>query len=327
MSLIDASGLSAILDVAVDRFAARRAGRAPQPSWDSVDAWWGVFRADRRDWALPIDQAIFGGVTADRVGYAFAAGYQAALQRLDPSLPMDVLACLSVTEEGGGHPQAIRTTLTPAGDGTWLLRGSKKWATLSAHGSVALVAASVGGDDQGRNRLRLARVDLAAPGVQVEPMPETDFVPEITHGRLHFDGVRVAAGDVLAGDGYTEYVKPFRTIEDIYVGAAVMTYLAGIALRYDWPREYVGDVLHLLVAARAMGFTDPRSAAVHVALEGWLVARQKLMERATPFWDLVDVAERMRWQRDRPLTTVAERVRGLRTESAWRRITEPSSAD
>jgi len=151
-------------------------------------------------------------------------------------------------------------------------------------------------------------------------MPPTDFVPEIAHGRLYFSDVRVGPEDILEGDGYAEFVRPFRTLEDIFVTASVLTYMTGIAVRFAWPQELVADLLHLLVGLRTLGLSDPRSPVVHVALEGLLASRQRQMERAELHWELVEIEERMRWQRDRPLTAVAERVRARRTESAWERI-------
>jgi hypothetical protein len=144
MSLLDSSGLGTVLEFAIGEL------RRPPTAWASVDPWWEEFRRRRQDWAMPIDQAVLGGVLADRVGYAFAAGYQAALLRLDPGLPADRIVSLSVTEEGGGHPQAIESTLTADGSGGFVLDGRKKWATMSSSGGLALVAAKTGIDDQGR---------------------------------------------------------------------------------------------------------------------------------------------------------------------------------
>jgi hypothetical protein len=224
---------------------AAQAQRQPAPSYASLDDWWTQFRDMRDRWSAPIDQALAGGVLADRIGYAFAAGYQAALRRLDSSLPRDRLACFSVTEEGGAHPRAIESTLRKAEEGEheWILSGRKKWATLSSDGGIALVVASTGKDAGERNLLRAARVDLGAPGVFVERMPPPPFVPEIPHCRLRFDSVRIAAGQLLPGDGYAEYVKPFRTLEDTHVTAAVLAYVVALAFRYDWPRSLREELL------------------------------------------------------------------------------------
>ena len=57
-----------------------------------------------RAFSLPIDRAVAGGFLADRVAYAFAAGYEAALRRLAPGLPKGPIVSLCITERGGGPP-------------------------------------------------------------------------------------------------------------------------------------------------------------------------------------------------------------------------------
>jgi hypothetical protein len=295
--------------------------RQPQRHYESVDQWWPIFRDMRRVWPQPIDQALIGGVTADRIGYAFAAGYQAALRRIDPELPDDRICCLSVTEEGGGHPRAVKATFTPIdGEDAYVLSGRKKWATLSSTGGVALVVASTGTDAEGLNQLRVARVDLGSPGVNVVPMPATPFVPEIQHCRLEFENVKVDADQLLPGDGYTRYVRPFRTLEDTHVGSGVLAYLLSIALRYDWPRELREDLLHLIVSLRSLALADPSSPVIHVALEGFLRDREAVLERCRPCWNDVDEEIRQRWERDAPLTSIAGNVRAQRTKTAWERL-------
>ena len=59
------------------------------------------------------EQALLGGFDADRVGWAFASGYQAALRALLPELPADAVAAFCVTEESGNRPRDIHTRITP----------------------------------------------------------------------------------------------------------------------------------------------------------------------------------------------------------------------
>ncbi|HYD48950.1 MAG TPA: acyl-CoA dehydrogenase family protein [Terriglobales bacterium] len=293
--------------------------RAPEAarSYDSIDQWWPVFRDQRAAWSEAIDQALIGGVIADRVGYAFAAGYQAALRRIDPALPLDRMACFSATEEGGGHPRAVQATLLERADGKLVLNGKKKWATMSSHGGIALVVASVGTDPQGRNRLRVARVDLDSPGVRVIAMPPTPFSPEVPHRRLELVEVVLDQESVLAGDGYEDYVKPFRTLEDLHVGAAILAYVFAVAARYRWPRPEREQLLQLLVSLRALALADASSAAVQIALEGVFQARHQLLERCAPYWQQVEEPVRERWQRDIALNSIAGNVRAQRAERAW----------
>lgn len=259
-------------------------------------------------WPLPVDQAILGGVLADRLGYAFAAGYAAALRRLVPGL--EGRACLCITEEGGAHPRAIRTALTPDGDG-WTVTGRKQWSTLAGSGDVLLVAASAGAAGD-RNDLRLVRVRRAAPGVTLTPMPETPFTPEIPHFEVAFDGVAVES--VLPGDGWARYIRPFRTIEDAHVCAAAVAYLLGV--NRSWTPRLVG----LLVALRTLALAPPDDPAVHVALGGCLTTLSETV--ATLDWSGVDPGVAARWQRDAGLLRVANRARTARLAAAWARLAD-----
>jgi acyl-CoA dehydrogenase len=292
--------------------------------FSDLDAWWRAFRDVRRHWSLSIDQAVVGGLQADRVGYAFAAAYQSALRCLVPSLPDDRLVSLCITEEGGGHPRAIQSTLKPVSDGpstgTWVLSGHKKWATLSCDGDMALVAASVGTGADGLNQLRVVHVGLDAVGVTVHRMPATSFAPEITHGRLSFENVSIAADAVLAGDGYTDYIRPFRTVEDTHVSAAILGHLIGIGNRFAWPQSVRADLVNLVVNLRSIAMSNPGAPEIHVALGGFFTAYGTVLERIAPCWERVLPEMRERWQRDRAIVNVAGAVRGKRLEAAWQRI-------
>ena len=96
-------------------------------------------------------------------------------------------------------------------------------------------------DAQGRNALRMVRVPTDAPGVTLAPS-SAPFVPEIPHAEVTLDHVHVATDAVLPGDGYTEYVKPFRTVEDAHVHAALLGYLIGIARRHDFDRLLIEQI-------------------------------------------------------------------------------------
>lgn len=297
-----------------EKLLAARAVSAPD-----LPSWWRATAAARGA-ELGIDRALLSGATADRLGFAFAGGYAAALDALVPDLGSSV-ACLCATEEGGNHPRAIRARLEPRGDG-FSLSGDKRWATLGPLAQQALVVASVG-EHAGRNQLRVVRVDLASPGVDVQPMPETPFVPEVPHASLRFTDVWLDEGRVLPGDGYTRYLKPFRTLEDLHVHAALLGYLLGVARRFAWPATSVERLLALAGAARDLRDDDPLAPATHVALAGLLAATAALVAELEPLWARVDPAEAERWRRDRALLSVAEKARRARQARAWQELGLP----
>lgn len=265
----------------------------PQTSWEGL----------REPGGTTVERAAVGGARADRVGHAFALGYTAALEALFG----EASGALCATEEGGNHPRAILTRL----DGG-RVTGSKKWATLADRVTYLFVVATEGSEG-GRPRLRVVRVRRDAPGVTLAPAT-TAFVPEIAHARVTLDAV---AGDVLPGDGYADYVKPFRTVEDIHVHAALTGYLIGAARERGFARELVERLAAQVAALAALGAADPRSPATHVALGGVLATSAAAVAALEVAWAAAPDDEWTRWQRDRALLQVAGKARAERLARAW----------
>ncbi|MBK6689920.1 MAG: acyl-CoA dehydrogenase family protein [Deltaproteobacteria bacterium] len=286
----------------------------PPPAQPFLDPahWWASVGARRDPDAPSIDRAILAAVHADRIAWAFAVGYAEALIHLVPKLAPSTLAALAVTEAGGNHPRAIATTLTLRGQ-EWVLSGEKRWVTLGPQGGVFLVAAKVG-EEQGRPALKVVVVPSDAPGVRVTPLDELPFVPEIPHASLSLQDVLVPAEAILPGDGYQRYVKPFRTIEDLFVNAAVGAYVLGHAGRSGWPEAWREQLYAAVLGLKAISESPPDAPNTHLALAGALTTLRALYETAEPWWE---GEAKDRWQRDRALFQVAGRARGLRRERAW----------
>lgn len=280
-----------------------------------VGAWWSAHRAAHGDVGSTIERAILGGLRADRVGFAFVAGYRAALQSLVPDLADDALVALAATEASGNRPRDIATALR---DGR--VHGRKTWITLGALADVFLVVVSVGADAQGRNRVRVARVPRDRAGVSLVPMPDPPFVPEVPHAELVLDGVAVDDADLLPGDGYDAYLKPFRTVEDLHVHGALVGFLIGVARRHGWPRERIDELVALAASARALVAEPPLAASTHVAVAGLLALAHAVLERVEPCWSITDPETRARWERDRAILSVAGKAREARRSSAWARV-------
>ena len=279
--------------------------------------WWQQHRAIAARYPLPVDGALAAGFAADRLGYAFASGYQAAGAQLFGA--SERLTAFCVTEEGGAHPRAITTALSQDGAG-YRLDGSKFFVTLGPAAEDLLVVASTGlrGD---KNQLRVLRIDAARAGVELAAAAPVPFVPEIPHALVRFHSVRVAQGELLAGDGYLDFVKPFRTSEDCHVHAALLGWLMQIARRAVADRDLLEAIACAAVAIRALALADAREPAIHLAPAGALATTRALIDRFEPLWPRLDAATRERWQRDRPLLNVASKARALRTEAAWRSLT------
>ncbi len=307
------------------------------PGTEPLDSVAAAFAAHRRVTARcadSIDAAVLGGWAADRLGYAFLAGYQEALRALLPGLPSAALVSLAATEAGGAHPAAIETALRPDGPG-WTVSGTKTFATLGSEADALVVIASAGPGADGRNTLRTAMVDPRGPGVRAEPLPATPFAPEIPHAVLTFTE---APAVPLLGDGYADHLKPFRTFEDAHVLAATLGLLIRVARDSGWPPATVQRLLGAVAAVRGLGLGRPsgspavpagppdpvlavaKSPAVHIALAGTLDLVDQLLAEIGSLWNSADPAVQERWERDRRLLNTAERVRALRTSAAWQAI-------
>lgn len=297
---------------------------AQAPAPHGFARWWKGSPKRFSPWQEPVDLALAAGFLAPSLGYAFGAGYQAALRALAPSLPLDCVASISVTEEGGAHPRAIRAKLEPASEpsrGTlWEMSGKKRWATLGAEADKIFVAASMGSDFAGKNKIALVALDPTAPGVGIITMPPTPFTPEIVHAELLLDKVSVREDQLLPGDGYQNYVKPFRTIEDVHVSAAVVGYLIGVMRKIEGPSELAEELIGLVPALRSLSFGDPSRVEVHLALAGFWHLQARVLEELGPHWKRTDPAGFANWERDRMLFQVAAGARAKRRARAWELI-------
>ncbi len=300
------------------------ASQATAQACESVADWWPRHCAIAREHPDPIHQAIVGGFVADRVGWAFASGYQAALRALFPDAPADRICALCVTEADGNSPKAIKSRLTKDGAG-WLLNGAKRWSTLGPDGSLFFVAARDEAASRERAAIRIARVDSIAPGLKIETVPATKFVPEVPHAQLQFENLKVAAGALLPGDGYADYVKPFRTVEDIHVQAAVLSYLMREGQRLSWPQGWLERLSALLASLGKIADMPAAHAETHIALAGALAIGAELMRETDALWlQAASEPAALRWQRDKELLQVAGKARDLRTQRAWERLRNTS---
>lgn len=295
----------------------------PAPIVSNED-FWRRHRAAAPAGATPFDQAVLGGFAADRVGWAFASGYQAALRALVPDLPPDRLASFCVTERGGGHPRAIETRLELRTGGAYRITGKKRWATLGDAAGILLVVVTTGLDAEGKNRLRLARVPSTAEGVRRQPMAEPPFTPEIAHDEIELSGVPVTEADLYPGDAYIRYVRPFRTIEDLYVTAAILAYLVREARLHALPHAHAERLAALLAVLHTLSAEDPSAPATHVALAGALDLGRAPLEELGRVWAKTESPAHARWERDRLVLSVTSNVREKRRARAWERLAAPA---
>ena len=299
---------------------------AEDPPQPQLIDWHQRFLPELVRWASPLERAVAGGFLADRLAWVLAAGYGQALQAMVADLPAAVPAAFCVTESGGNHPRAIETRLVSRAEG-WVLNGAKSFVTGADSARILMVAATTGITETGRPGLKMVRLPANIQGVCVTPLPAMAFVPEIPHGRVALDDVRVEPDWILPGDGYTDYIKPFRTLEDIHLMGAVMGYMTRISCSGSWPVFQRSKLFALLTSLVSLSHLPPLSPHGHVILGGIWSQMIDWLEKTAPFWNQAPPEVKKRWERDKVLFQVAQTARVQRLESAWERIAKAGTVD
>lgn len=254
----------------------------------------------------PFELAVAGGRLMATPGLAFLVGYQAALRMLWPSAPLS-LGALCATEQRSLRVADMQTRLRDL-----RLSGRKDFVTAGDAADWLLVAAR--SEEPGSDpRLSLAVVYPGEPGVRLEKLAPMPLMPDIGHGRLFLDN---ALCELLAGDGWDAYVKPFRTLEDIYVLSAMTAWLFGIGQDNDWPHTLQLRLLALLAGCAEVSRQAPNNPAGHVLLGGLFAQFDGLKAEVNqaladgpPQWAAV-------WQRDQAVMDLAAGARGKRLAKA-----------
>lgn len=282
----------------------------------SIAAWWKRHEKEGARYSTNAARAFAGGFSADRLGYAFASGYQEALGALVPPL-MGVRSAFCITEAGGTAPSAIDTHFVLKGD-AYEVSGHKTHVTLGVHAEELLIVGHIGLDDHERRRICVARIPASREGVELIARPDYPFAPEIPHAELSLTRVRVSLDEVLEGDGYDEYVKPFRTTEDLHVAAAIVGYLMRVGRLSGWGPAELEALTAFAAAIFPLCLVDPLDAAVHVAVGG-IQRRLAALIESLP-WNAVEPTVRTRFKRDLPIMHVAGKASERRLRVAWRRL-------
>ncbi|MDG9924273.1 MULTISPECIES: acyl-CoA dehydrogenase [unclassified Pseudomonas] len=273
-------------------------------SASNLDDWYAAL-LERVDDGGPFALAVLGGRLAATPGLAFLAGYQGALRALWPAAPLS-LGALCVTENRSTRPADLQTRLSGLH-----LSGRKDFVTAADAADWLLVAARV--EEEGAPRLAVGVVRSGAPGARIEPLPALPLMPDIGHARLHLDN---SLCELLPGDGWDSYVKPFRSIEDLHVLAALSAWLYGVGRDSQWPQDLLLRLLALLSGCAEVARHNPSDPVTHLLLAG-LFAQFKALR---PELDAAIAAGPQQWAalwaRDCNLLEVARTAREKRLEKA-----------
>ncbi len=128
----------------------------------------------------------------------FATGEQRTAFVL-PQVSGDIKVAFALTEPVAGTGADLRATVERK-DGTYYLSGEKHLITFGASCDYWLLFARLAGT-RGSDGTVALMVDHQAPGVTVEPMPETMGVRGTDHAHLTFDGAPVPVASRLGEEG------------------------------------------------------------------------------------------------------------------------------
>ena len=292
---------------------------------DTAATWLGHWATLCAQGGTPFELAVHGGLQADRLAWAFASGHQAAIRALLPAVGPHEVVAFCLTEPTGNRPRDLQSTAMATVDGHWLLNGEKRWATLGPVATHLLVVCRQADAAGTAPALRVARIATGVSGLQIEPMPATRFVPELPHAAVQLHGIRLSDADWLPGDGWDGYGKPFRTLEDLFIAAAILALLVREARAHAWPGDFAQRAVATLLACQGLADQPADAPATHVALAGVLAQAQALYAEAAALWSAGPVtAAGERWLRDAKLLGLSAGTQAQRTARAWQRLAAPA---
>jgi alkylation response protein AidB-like acyl-CoA dehydrogenase len=265
----------------------------------------------------PLDWVLQTAAGAYDIGQAFACGYFAAteqlLARCGVATPRGQRVSLAVTEPGGAHPRALRSNLQLR-DGALTLSGEKVWTTLADLATHLLIV--VRDEREATSSSDLPRLvaflcPAGSDGLALELLPETPFCPELRHGRLQFERLGVTAEERVAEDAFTQLLKPFRSLEDATVAAAVLSFLCRLTVQRGLSQALTARTLLLLHGVWSLA-QAPDGPFVWVALAGLMDELQALLPQLVDALRAEHPACADALQRDLPLLAVTSRLRATR---------------
>ena len=293
---------------------------APRQTHLSMAAWFNDFNQTVRGFDSSIDRAILGGRLSKNMSFAFTSGYQSAIESLfSPHQLALPLGSLCVSEENGVRPNDINTKIEER-NGKVYLSGQKKFVSGANDSQHIFVACNNGIDLNGRVKIKVVSLPSSTSGIEIIALPTLPFIPLVSHGKVILDTIEISESNVLLGDGYSNYVKPFRTYEDLHVLAAVVGFRLGEAIESQWGEDSIQAHLPLILSLQSLSAMPLQSPAAHIALAA---CRDELKRLITLFNDRFQANNSSAysdWERDQLILNVANKASDTRTQNAWKGI-------
>lgn len=292
-------------------------------TFNTMADWFKDFNQQTRRFDAPIDRAILGGRLSLNMSFAFVSAYQSAIETLFK--PQDILlSSFCVTEEKGNHPRNIETRLFKKA-GQLFISGSKKFVSGANDSQCLYVACrdereGNGLDSEGRPLIKMVKLFAESEGLDIQAMPALGFVPDVSHGKVFLNKLAISEQQICEGDGYIHYVKAFRSVEDLYVLAAITAYRLGEAVEGKWPTATLERHISLILAIRSLSKMDLNSSAAHIAISACRTSFEELIAQTNSLYEQSKPESYQWWCRDQVLLNVAKTAHQKRTQKAWEMI-------
>jgi hypothetical protein len=269
----------------------------------------------------PYVSAVAAALRADRVAWAFFSGYQGAISA---GFTGGVVNAGSRTaafcaNESGRKLTEIATSLHKS-DGALRLQGRKSWVLAGLDDLDLFVLARVAdGPASGPGSLAIVKVPANAQGVELGvPRPQS-VVPELPHSEVSFSDVPIANDQLLEGDGYRDYARPFRLREDVFVTGCTLAYLLAQGHLAEWPTLWRQRCIAVIVSLSECASLSASDTRTELVTAGALSLAGEILDQADQYMASHETTAGSRWSRDKPLLGGGKEARRQRVLAAWAR--------
>ena len=179
------------------------------------------------------------GVQTDMATPALARFGSDELRRdiLAPTLRGDMVACLGLSEPGGGSDVAAIKTTARAEGGDWVINGTKMWITNGLKADWCCLLANTDDGPAHRNK-SLIVLPMDAPGISKQKIHKIGMHSSDT-AQLFFDNVRVPRRNLIGeeGKGFTYQMMQFQEERLWAAASSLRTFDRLIDATIDYTRQ------------------------------------------------------------------------------------------
>jgi citronellyl-CoA dehydrogenase len=179
------------------------------------------------------------GVQTDMATPALARFGSDELRRdyLTPTIRGDMVACLGVSEPGGGSDVAALKTTARAEGGDWVINGSKMWITNGLKADWCCLLANTEDGPAHRNK-SLIVLPMDAAGISKQKIQKIGMHSSDT-AQLFFDNVRVPRRNLIGeeGKGFTYQMMQFQEERLWAAASSLRTFDRIIDATIDYTRQ------------------------------------------------------------------------------------------